>query len=175
MAAIVNYPNPRLHKPATWVTDIHATDVQAMIDDMLATLKAHENAAAFAANQLDYSHPYRITVLHDYRTSEKKPMVLVNPELSEHEGEQVEYEACMSVYPEFIGDEVKRARKVRVKALDRDGKLIDFIAEDFMAKCVQHEVDHLEGVIYLQRLTPLRFKRARDKITKMQKNQRRRD
>lgn len=168
MAAIVNYPNPRLHKPAKVVTDVHAPDVQAMIDDMLATLEAHPNAAAFAANQLDYAKPYRITVIH-YDRHKHSPMVLVNPELSEHEGEQTEYEACMSVYPDQFGDEVKRAFRVRVKALDRDGKPIDFVAEEFLAKCVQHEVDHLDGMVYLQRLTPVRFKRLKQQIDKMRK------
>ena len=170
MAAIVNYPNPRLHKPAMWVTDIHAKDVQDMIDDMLLTLEQHETAAAFAANQLDYAKPYRITVIH-YHRDKNSPMVLVNPELSEHEGEQLEYEACMSVYPNQFGEEVKRAFKVRVKALDRDGNPIDFVAEDFLAKCVQHEVDHLEGKVYLQRLSPLRFKRLKQKIEKMLKEE----
>ena len=160
MAAIISYPNPRLHKPAQWVTDIHDKSVQSMIDDMLATLKQHPTAAAFAANQLDYAHPYRITTIH-YGRDKHSPLILVNPELSEHTGERTEYEACMSVYPNECGDEVKRFFRVRVKALDREGKPL--------TKCIQHEVDHLEGIVYLQRLTPMRFKRIKQKIDKMQK------
>ena len=86
--------------------------------------------------------------------------------LSEHEGETYENEGCMSIFPKDVQAKVKRAAKIRVQALDLNGNKLDFIADDFMAKCIQHETDHLNGQLYIQKLGSVSRKRINDKIKK---------
>ncbi len=167
MVAILNYPNSRLHIKAEQVTDVTAPEIQQIIDDMFLTLENTDNCAGLAATQLDFVNPKAITVLNDYSEDGKQPRCLVNPEIIERHGEQTEDEGCMSVYSTHIHAPVTRAERIKVRALDRHGKPLEYEATGFIAKLIQHEVDHLNGIIYLQRLSPLKRSRIDEKIRKI--------
>jgi peptide deformylase len=165
---ILNYPNPRLHTKAEKVTNIDDPRIQRIIDDMLETLLHTKNCGGLAATQLDIKNPPYITVV--YLNSDKDhPVCLVNPEILETEGEISEAEGCMSIYPEDIHSAIKRPLKVKAKALDRYGKTMDLHVEGYEAKLIPHEIDHLNGKLYLDHLSPLKRERIDKKICKLLK------
>lgn len=161
---ILQYPDPRLKTKAETVANVKDEAVQKVIDDMFETHYSTENCAALAASQLDFKHPKRITVI-DYSAKKDQPLCLVNAEIVEAEGEMMEEEGCMSV-PGGVYEKVKRAAKIKVRALDREGNPIEFTAEGYLAKCIQHELDHLDGKIFLDRLSPLKRHRIDKKLEK---------
>lgn len=161
---ILQYPDPRLKTKGKTVTDF-GPETQTIIDDMFETLYASENCAALAMTQLDYENPLRITVI-DFSEKKNEPLCLVNPEYTPLTEEKIdEVEGCMSV-PGGVYEKVGRPRKVLVKAQDRNGDAVEFEAEDFMAKCVQHETDHLSGTLFIDCLSKLKRQRADAKIKK---------
>lgn len=164
---ILDYPDPRLKTVAEAVSDFNE-EITQMIDDMFETHYAQTNCAALACTQLDFDKPKRITVI-DYSDDKNEPLCLINPEIVAREGEQFELEGCMSVYPSHIHAKVKRAKWIKVKALDRHGKPIEFEAEDYFAKCIQHELDHLDGMLFLDRLKPVKRKMLETKIRQVRK------
>lgn len=164
---ILQYPDPRLKTVARLVDTID-TSIQQIIDDMFETLYAAENCAALAATQLDILNPPRITVI-DLSAKKNEPMCLINAQILERKGEQFELEGCMSVMPKYIHEKVKRAQEISVKALDRTGKELHFTAQGYLAKCIQHELDHLDGKLYIDHLSSLKRERIREKIAKMNK------
>lgn len=161
---ILQYPDPRLKQVAKPVEKIDAR-IQKIIDDMLETLANTKNCAALAATQLDIAAPPFITVI-DRATTQDKTICLINPKIIKAEGEQFEYEGCMSVRPDLVHERVKRAFKVTVEALDPAGNPITFEAEGYLAKCIQHEIDHLQGKLYIDHLSRLKLERIRSKIKK---------
>tara|TARA_R110002110_G_scaffold124505_1_gene301839 strand:+ start:6407 stop:6940 length:534 start_codon:yes stop_codon:yes gene_type:complete len=161
---ILQYPDPKLKRVSIPVDDF-GPDIQKVIDDMLETHYNAENCAALAATQLDLEPAWRITVI-DYSENKDQPQCLVNPEIIESSGEQFEIEGCMSVYPDYAREKVKRAMKVKVHAQDRYGKPIEIEAEGFYAKCLQHEIDHLDGLTYVDRLPKIKKDRINKKVTK---------
>lgn len=167
LIAILVYPDPRLYKKAELVEDVTHPDVQAIIDDMFYTLDNTPRCAGLAATQLDFANPKAITVLGDYSHDGTQPLCLINPVIISAEGEQNEEEGCMSVFPRQIHEHVKRAAQVTVRALDRTGAVIEYTAQGYVAKLIQHEVDHLNGKIYLQRLSLLKRARINEKIMKL--------
>lgn len=164
---ILQYPDKRLQRVAQPVIEVNE-QVQKIVDDMLETHYNAENCAALAATQLDMPDPPRITVI-DFSENKDQPLCLINPEIIAREGEQYEIEGCMSVMPKFIHERVKRANKIKVRALDRTGQSIEFAAEGFMAKCIQHEVDHLNGKLYIDHLSQLKRDRVKSKLNKLKK------
>lgn len=161
---ILSYPDPRLKTVAKRV-EVFDERIKTIIDDMFETHYAAENCAALAATQLDIVDPPAITVI-DFSPEKNQPLCLVNAEIIEQEGEHTELEGCMSVYPDAIHDKVTRAEKIKVRALDRHGQPLEFEADGFMAKCIQHELDHLNGKIFLDHLSPLKRQLIDKKITK---------
>ena len=163
---ILQHPDPRLRKKGEKVEDF-GRETQTMIDDMFETHYAQENCAALACTQLDFKNPKHITVI-DFSAEKNEPLCLVNGEIIEREGEQNEEEGCMSVGLESgsVFEKVKRAFKIKVRAQDRHGKTIEFEAEDYMAKCIQHELDHLDGKLFIDRLSPLKRNRAENRLKK---------
>jgi peptide deformylase len=161
---ILHYPDPRLKTKGETVENVKSEEVQKVIDDMFETHYGTENCAALAATQLDFKHPKRITVI-DFSAQKDQPLCLVNAEIVESEGEMMEEEGCMSV-PGGIYEKVRRAAKIKVRALDREGNPIEFTAEGYMAKCIQHELDHLNGIIFLDRLSPFKRHRVDKKLEK---------
>lgn len=163
---ILQYPNPHLQIKTKPVMDVKDPRLQQIIDDMLETLYKTSNCAGLAATQLDIPEPVpRVTVI-DVSERKNQPLVLINPEVIATEGEHAEMEGCMSVYPDEIHGMVTRGAKVRVKALDREGQSIEIEGTGILAKCLQHEIDHLDGIVYVQRLSALKRERIEKKIKK---------
>jgi peptide deformylase len=163
---ILQYPDPRLFIKAKLVDDVHRPEVQQLIDDMLATLANLKNCAGLAATQLDVKIPWSVTVIASMPETQKI-LCLINPEILHSENESKETEGCMSVCPDKVHARVKRATKITFRALDRNGNKIEMSTGGFLAKCVQHEVDHLNGIIYINHLTPLKRKMLESKIIKL--------
>jgi peptide deformylase len=162
--SILQYPDPRLRIKAKIVEDF-GSEIQQIISDMYETLYASENCAALAASQLGIH--YRITVI-DFSEKKDQPLCLVNPEILSKEGKQHELEGCMSVVGK-IYERVQRAANITVKAQDRFGKPINLTAEGFMAKCIQHEVDHLDGILFIDHLSLIKRLRIDKKVSKAQR------
>jgi len=162
---ILQYPDPRLKRVSIEVPEVN-DEIKRVIADMFETHYAADNCAALAATQLDLDPAWRITVI-DFSPERNQPLCLVNGHIIEEEGEQFEHEGCMSVYPDYLHEKVKRAQKIKVKALDREGNPFEMEAEGFMAKCIQHELDHLDGKIYLDRLSNLKRQRLEKKVKKI--------
>jgi len=162
---ILQYPDPRLARVAKPVTEFTA-EIKQMIENMWETYYNANNCAALACTQLDIEDPRQITVIH-YTPHVKEPLTLVNPEIIERSGEIVQNpEACMSVAGAYA--KVKRFTYVKVKALDRDGHPIEVEGEGELAKCFQHEIDHLHGKIFIDHLSRLKRQREEIKIKKHQ-------
>lgn len=164
---ILDYPDPKLKRVAKKV-DVVDDAVRQVIADMFETHYGTENCAALAATQLDFAEPLAITVI-DFSENKDDPLCLINPEIIESDGEQFEYEGCMSVWPDHLHERVKRAERVVVSALNEQGERIELSAEGYMAKCLQHEIDHLNGLTFLDRLSPLKRQRLIDKLYKIKK------
>lgn len=166
MIKILQYPDPRLKTKAEKVITFD-DELQKIIDDMFFTHYNTDNCAALAATQLDFKNPKHITVI-DFSPEKNQPLCLVNAEIIARDGETNEEEACMSISG-GIYEKVKRSAKIKVRAQDRYGEIFEFEADGFMAKCIQHELDHLNGLIFLDRLSSLKRERADKKFAKYQR------
>ena len=157
---ILRYPDPRLHtvaKPVVLVDD----RIRRLIDDMFETMYASEGVG-LAATQVDVHE--RVIVI-DTSDQHNDQRVLINPELVSFSDEQVlSEEGCLSV--PTVYDKVLRPALVRVRALGRDGEVVEFDAEGLLAKCVQHEMDHLMGKVFVDYLSPLKRTRIKTKMLK---------
>jgi peptide deformylase len=160
---ILCYPDPRLHKVAQPVQAVDAR-VQALIDDMLETMY-DAGGIGLAATQIDVHE--RLVVI-DTSEERNQPMVLINPEITWMNEERVKgEEGCLSV--PGIYDGVERATQVKVTAQDRDGQSRTIEAEGMLAICIQHELDHLMGKVFVEYLSPLKQGRIKTKMVKAQK------
>jgi len=148
---IITYPHPILRKITETVT--HFDDnLRQLIDDMTESMYAAPGVG-LAANQIGVS--LQVVVIDiSADPEERKQRVLINPEILECEGSQVGEEGCLSVI-EFCAD-VKRFRKIKVRAQDIEGNGEEFEAEDRLARIIQHEVDHLNGVLFIDRISSLK-------------------
>ena len=160
---ILCYPDPRLHTVAKPVAVVDAR-LQTLADDMLHTMYEAEGVG-LAATQVDIHE--RLIVI-DVSEDRNQPLVLINPEILWLSPEtQVNSEGCLSV--PGIYDGVERSSAVKVQALDRNGKLQTHEAEGLLAVCIQHEMDHLIGKVFVQYLSPLKRNRIKTKMVKLQK------
>lgn len=163
---ILCYPDPRLHKVAK---PVQAVDdrIRTLIDDMLETMY-DASGIGLAATQIDVHE--RLVVI-DVSEDRKQPLVLINPEITWMGQERVKgEEGCLSV--PGIYDGVERATAVKVTALDRHGKSQSLEAEGMLAICIQHELDHLKGKVFVEYLSPLKQGRIKTKLVKAQKAER---
>lgn len=159
---VLSYPDKRLRtkaKPVEVVDD----KVRNIMDDMLETMYKAPGIG-LAATQVDIHQ--RIVVI-DVSEDKSAPLYLVNPEIVDKSGTEISEEGCLSV-PEYYA-EVQRAEKVTVKALGRDGQPYELDAEGLLAVCIQHEMDHLEGKLFVDYLSPLKQQRVRKKLEKLAK------
>jgi peptide deformylase len=157
---ILRYPDPRLHKVARPVAQVDA-HVQRLVDDMLETMYDAQGIG-LAATQVDVHE--RVIVI-DVSEQRNAPLVLINPEIQPLGDDMVNSEeGCLSV-PQ-VYDRVVRHASVRVKALDRAGQRQQFDAEGLLAVCVQHEMDHLIGKVFVDHLSLLKRSRIRLKMQK---------
>jgi len=157
---ILKYPDPRLHTVAKPVAQVDAR-VRQLADDMLETMYAADGVG-LAATQVDVHE--RLIVI-DTSEARDDPRVLINPELVER-SEEMSFvdEGCLSV--PAIYDRVKRHAKVKVRALGRDGEPYEFEAEGLLSVCVQHEMDHLMGKVFVEYLSQLKRDRIKTKMLK---------
>ncbi len=156
---ILHYPDPRLRKPARPVENVDDR-IRALVDDMLETMYAAPGIG-LAAPQVDVRK--RIVVM-DVSEEKNRPLAFINPTLLEREGESEAEEGCLSV-PGFY-ETVRRAGRVRVGALDRDGEPFELDASGLLAVCIQHEIDHLDGKLFVDYLSALKRDRIRKKLEK---------
>lgn len=164
LLTILEYPDMRLRKRAAPVKEVDDA-LRTVIDDMFDTMYAAPGIG-LAATQVDVHK--RLLVL-DVSETKDQPLVFINPEIEVLDPEPLGYEeGCLSV-PGYY-DLVTRPRKVRVKALDRDGQPFELEAEGLLAVCVQHEVDHLDGKLFVDYLSILKRQRIKAKLLKEQKH-----
>jgi peptide deformylase len=168
MLPILRFPDPRLHTVAAPVAEVDDA-MRRLIDDMFETMYDAEGVG-LAATQVDVHK--RLIVMD---TSEKRdqPVVLINPELVKTSDEMsMGEEGCLSV--PTIYDEVPRHARVTVRALDRNGKTFEMDAEGLTAVCVQHEMDHLMGKVFVEYLSPLKRERIKTKMIKKTRDEQKR-
>jgi len=156
---ILRYPDPRLRnhaKPVAQVDD----DIRTLVADMFETMY-EAPGIGLAAVQVGVAKQV-ITI--DISEDGDQPLVLINPEIIEADGSAVMDEGCLSV--PGIHEAVKRAVHIRVRSLDREGQVQEFEAEDLLAVCIQHEIDHLDGKLFVDYLSSLKRLRVRKKLEK---------
>jgi len=162
---ILCYPDPRLHTVAKPVKEIEQ-ETLTLIENMIETMY-ESNGIGLAATQVDVHQ--RIIVL-DVSDERDSPMVLINPEITWAHPDRVKgEEGCLSVPNTYDG--VERALEVKVKALDKAGKLQEIHAKELLAVCIQHEMDHLIGKVFVDYLSPLKRNRIKTKMLKLQREQ----
>ncbi|RMG59735.1 MAG: peptide deformylase [Deltaproteobacteria bacterium] len=159
---ILKYPDPRLRRKAEPVSSVDE-GVRELIRDMFETMYA-EKGVGLAATQV--GEPVRVVVLDVSPVVEDvEPFALVNPEIVSAEGSEEGEEGCLSV-PDYTAP-VKRAARVTVRALDEEGQEVEINAEGFLARALQHEIDHLDGILFVDRLSPVKKSIFRRKYAKI--------
>jgi peptide deformylase len=156
---ILEFPDPRLRTCAVPVTRFDAA-LSRLIDDLLETMYAAPGIG-LAATQVDV---HRQLLVLDVSEEKNRPLVLINPQLLAAEGEQVYQEGCLSV-PGIYAD-VTRANSIQVRALDRHGQAFELAADGLLAICIQHEMDHLVGKVFVDYLSVLKRAMVRKKLEK---------
>lgn len=160
---ILEFPDDRLRTRAQPVETVD-DEVRQLVDDMLETMY-DANGIGLAATQVDV---HRRVIVMDVSDDRARPLVLINPEYTPiGDAREPMSEGCLSI-PEYYA-EVPRALKVHLKALDRDGTPYELEADGLLAHCIQHECDHLEGVLFVDYLSPLKRERVRKKMEKRHK------
>ena len=159
---IIEFPDPRLRTVAKPVESVDKR-IRQLIDDMFETMY-EAPGIGLAATQVDVH--LRLLVL-DVSEDKSQPMVFINPEIVSSEGSQVYQEGCLSV-PGIYAD-VTRANTITVKALDRDGEAFQITADGLLAVCVQHEMDHLAGKVFVDYLSPLKRELVKKKLAKQKR------
>ncbi|PKO25012.1 MAG: peptide deformylase [Betaproteobacteria bacterium HGW-Betaproteobacteria-8] len=159
---ILNYPDPRLYTVARPVKEVDAS-IRRLIDDMAETMYAAPGIG-LAATQVDV---HLQVIVIDISEDKQSPQVFINPKLVSKCGSQDYEEGCLSV--PGIYDTVTRAEKITVEALDRNGKSFTLEAEGLLAVCIQHEMDHLQGKVFVDYLSQLKQMRIKNKMKKRQR------
>jgi len=159
---ILEFPDPRLRRVARPVDEVGENERQ-LADDMLETMYA-ARGIGLAATQVNRAE--RVVVM-DLSEDRSQPRVFINPEIIQRTGEQHCEEGCLSVPGVYA--EVERAEQVRVRALDRDGQIFELDAEGLLAVCIQHEIDHLDGKVFVDYLSPLKRRMVEKRLKKQQR------
>jgi peptide deformylase len=159
---ILHFPDPRLRKKAEPIAEVNDA-IRQLADDMLETMY-QAPGIGLAATQVNVQK--RLIVI-DISEDQDDPLVLINPEVIEKHGEREYQEGCLSV-PEAY-ELVTRADTVKIKAIDRDGEEFELDADDLLATCIQHEIDHLDGKLFVDYLSNLKKQRIKKRLEKLQK------
>tara|TARA_B100000787_G_scaffold168263_1_gene156699 strand:+ start:707 stop:1216 length:510 start_codon:yes stop_codon:yes gene_type:complete len=159
---ILNYPNPRLHKIASTV-DVVDIEIKAIIKDMVETMYAAPGIG-LAATQVDF---HKKIIIIDVSEKQNDLLVLINPEILKKDGIQESQEGCLSV--PGIYEKVKRASSIKVKALNIEGEIFELEVDGKISICIQHEMDHLLGKVFIEYLSPLKKNRIKSKMIKRNK------
>ncbi|MEI8054416.1 MAG: peptide deformylase [bacterium] len=163
---ILQYPDLRLRRKSHKVTAVNSAKIKKIVKNMLETLANTKNCAALAATQLDIKQPPSIVVINSV-DGDDNVLCLINPQITAQEGHDVAEEGCMSVFPEDIRAEIKRAINIKVKALNTHGDKVEFAADGHLARCIQHECDHLSGILYIDHLSKLKRAFLEKKMKKL--------
>jgi peptide deformylase len=157
---ILKFPDPRLRIKAQKIVEM-TPELRHQIDDMYETMYARKGVG-LAATQVNIHKQFfvmDVSITHD------QCICIINPVILHKEGVQYEGEGCLSVVETF--DKVKRAQTVHLQAMDIDGKTFELQAEGLMAACIQHEMDHLNGILFIDHLSRLKQERIKTKIDKI--------
>ena len=162
---IRKFPDTVLRRKTDRITSINGT-IERLIDDMVETMHAAPGVG-LAANQVGVSLQVAVIDLSTREEKEKRHplLVIINPEILSRQGSVVEEEGCLSI-PEYA-EKVKRAARVKVRAQDRTGNVFELEAEGLLAKALQHEIDHLNGLLFIDRLSPLKKSIFKRRLKKM--------
>ena len=163
---ILEFPDPRLRTVAAPVdlSQVASAQFQRLLDDMFETMYAAPGIG-LAASQVDVHQRFMVI---DVSEEKDQPLVFINPEITERAGEQVCQEGCLSV-PGIFAD-VTRSDRITVRAVGRDGQPFEMQVDDLLAVCVQHEMDHLLGKLFVDYLSPLKREMVRKKLAKARRN-----
>jgi len=159
---ILEYPDPRLRKKAEPLATVDDA-VRQLADDLLETMYS-ANGVGLAATQVDV---HKRMIVLDVSQSRDQPLVLINPEILKLEGKAINEEGCLSL--PGIYDKLPRATNIRVRALGRDGQPFELDADGLLAVCIQHEIDHLEGKVFVDYLSELKRQLIRRRLEKERK------
>jgi peptide deformylase len=162
---ILEFPDPRLRTVAAPVDPARIADAafQTLVDDMFETMY-EAPGIGLAASQVDVHQRFMVI---DISEEKNQPMVFINPEIVARDGEQVYQEGCLSV-PGIFAD-VTRADRITVKYLDRTSKECELDVDGLLAVCIQHEMDHLAGKLFVDYLSPLKREMVRKKLAKQRR------
>ncbi len=160
---ILHFPDTRLRTRAQPVATVDA-EVRCLVDDMFETMYAAPGIG-LAATQVNV---HRRVLVVDVSEEKDQPLTFINPEILDRQGTEEMEEGCLSV-PGFY-ETVRRAERVRVRALDRDGKPFELETEGLLAVCIQHEIDHLDGKLFVDYISSLKRQRIRKKLEKAQRH-----
>jgi peptide deformylase len=159
---ILHFPDPRLRKPAETVAEVD-DEIRQIVDDMFETMYAAPGIG-LAANQVNIQ---KQIIVIDVSQEKNEPLCLINPEIIERDGEEEMEEGCLSV--PGVYEMVQRARHIRVRALNQEGKPFEVEDDDLLAVCIQHEMDHLKGKLFVDYLSALKRQRIQKKLEKQEK------
>jgi peptide deformylase len=156
---VLRFPDERLRTIAKKIEKVDKS-ITAIIADMFDTMR-DENGIGLAATQVDV---HKQLVVMDVSENQDAPMVFINPEITQKEGKTISEEGCLSVPNNYA--QVERAEKITVSALDKTGEHFTLEADGLLAICIQHELDHLKGKLFVDYLSPLKRQRIKTKLEK---------
>jgi peptide deformylase len=156
---VLRFPDERLRTVAKKIEKVDKS-ITAIIADMFDTMR-DENGIGLAATQVDV---HKQLVVMDVSENQDAPMVFINPEITHKEGKTISEEGCLSVPNNYA--QVERAEKITVSALDKTGEPFTLEADGLLAICIQHELDHLKGKLFVDYLSPLKRQRIKTKLEK---------
>lgn len=159
---ILHFPDPRLRQVCEPVAQVDDS-IRQLIDDMFETMY-DAPGIGLAAIQVNVHKRVLVT---DVSEDESEPLVFINPQIIEADGHEVMQEGCLSV-PGFY-EEVERAERIKVRALDRNGETFEMACDGLQAVCIQHEIDHLDGKLFVDYISPLKRNRIQKKLEKLKK------
>ena len=156
---VLSFPDERLRTVAKPVEEVN-DEIKQLVSDMFETMK-DENGIGLAATQVNR---HVQVVVMDVSEDQNEPRVFINPEIIRKDGSTISEEGCLSVPGNYA--KVERAESITVKALDQNGESFELDAEGLLAICIQHELDHLKGKLFIYYLSPLKRQRIRKKLEK---------
>jgi len=160
---ILHFPDPRLRTRAAPVALVD-NQLRTLVDDMLETMYAAPGIG-LAATQVNV---HKRVVVIDLSKEQNQPLVLINPEITDKQGVEEMEEGCLSV--PGVYERVERADRIRVRALNREGQVFELDADGLLAVCIQHEIDHLDGKLFVDYLSQLKRQRIRKKLEKQRRH-----
>ena len=156
---VLRFPDERLRTVAKPVEKVDS-GIKQLVEDMFETMR-EENGIGLAATQINV---HKRVVVIDVSEDQDNPIVFINPEITRMEGKTISEEGCLSVPNNYA--KVERAENITVKALNKDGNEFSMEADGLLAICIQHELDHLKGKLFVDYLSPLKRQRIRTKLEK---------